>query len=49
VRNKTACPESPKQVVYDLALFGEIGEYITKITAAIGFLDKLAGKLISFL
>ena len=49
VRNKTACPESPEQVVYDLALFGRIGEHITKMTATIGFLDELAGKLIAFL
>ena len=49
VRNKTACPESPEQVVYDLALFGRIGEYITKMTATIGFLDEFAGKQIPFL
>ena len=49
VRNKTACPESPEQVVQMSALFCIVGEYIAKSTATIGFLDELAGKQITFL
>jgi hypothetical protein len=49
MRDKTAGSESPEQVVYDLALYYGVGEYITKTTAAIGFLDQLAGEQIPVL
>jgi len=49
VRNKTARPESPEQVVYDSALFGVIGQHVTKAAATIGLLDQFAGEQIPVL
>ncbi len=49
VRDKAARPESPEQVVEQLALFGVVGQDITGGAVTVGFFDQLTGKHIAFL
>jgi hypothetical protein len=44
VRNKTAGPKRPQQIIDNPALIVGVGLDITKMAAAVGFLYQFAGK-----